>query len=455
MKKKKKKYNRKYISFVKKYIKLYRIIMPCLFSFLLVTGLLVSFMIPLRPKYSEFEKRDLAKFPSLKISTLFNGDFFKDINTWFSDTFPMRDKMIEANNNFKGWYGFGNKIYGLNNNVEEAAPSSETAPEQSESSADNVESESQTESETEPEIPEQLGVVTQKLSNFVVIGDAAFEYCSFNQAVADKYAATINKAATSLAGTSKVYSMLVPTSMDITMPDKSRNSINSSNQSETMDYIYGKFNSGAMPINIYKNLRMHRDEYVYYRTDHHWTALGAYYAYQTYAETLGYTVRPLEKFKKTSYGEFLGSFYRDSRNPDMKKKPDDLEAYLPPYETTMTYTTTSGQKINWRLINDVSSYPVTEKYSAFTGGDNPMTVIENLSREKGKTCLVIKESFGNALIPYLVGHYRKVYVIDYRYYKSGIVSFAKQNGVNDVLFCNNMSAVRSDTLITRLGAIMN
>ena len=93
------------------------------------------------------------------------------------------------------------------------------------------------------------------------------------------------------------------------------------------------------------------------------------------------------------------------------------------------------------------------KYSAFTAGDNPFTVIDNLSKEKGKTCMVIKESFGNAIIPFIAGHYKKVYVVDYRYYKKGFITFAKQNKVDDIIFINNMSAVRSEKLITRMDAI--
>ena len=82
-----------------------------------------------------------------------------------------------------------------------------------------------------------------------------------------------------------------------------------------------------------------------------------------------------------------------------------------------------------------------------------MTVIENTTRSKGKSLLVIKESFGNAVIPFLVAHYKNVYVIDYRSYNGGIIQFAKQNKINDVLFINNVSAVRSSTLIDRMEAI--
>ena len=451
---KKRKYSKKYIAFVKKYIGLYKVILPGAFALVLVLGMLVSMIFPLRPKFSEVEKRELAKFPSFKISALFNGSYFKDIDTWFSDTFPMREKMISANNSLKELSGFGNRIYGLNDNVEQTIPDA-TKPQQGSTVEGETETETETTQETEPDLNDQLGEVTQKLDNIVVIGDAGYEYCSFHQDVADTYVSVVNKTASSLTGTSRVFSMLVPTSMDIMINDSVRKGINSTNQSDAMDYIYGSFASDVNAVNIYKTMRMHRDEYIYFRTDHHWTALGAYYAYCDYAVKAGFTPASIEKFTKASYGEFLGSFYRDTMNSDMKKNPDELIAYLPSYQTNLVYTTSNGQKVTWKLVNDVTNYPVTQKYSAFTAGDNPFTEIDNLSKESGKTCLVIKESFGNAVIPYIVGHYKKVYVIDYRYYKKGFISFAKANGVDDVVFCNNMSAVRSNTVISRMKAIAN
>ena len=444
---KKRKHSPKYIKAVKKSVKLYKVILPCAFVGMLVLGLLVSLIIPLRPKFSEKEKRELAKFPSFSFSALADGSFFRGIDAWFSDTFPFREAMISANEKVENLRGFGDRIYGLNNDVNITVPSADN------SKPENTTEENTTEEEKEPTVPEQLGAVVQKLSNVAVIGDAGYEYCSFNQSVADMYASIVNKTANKLSGKAKVYSMLVPTSIDITMPDKVREEMNTCNQKEGMDYIYGKMSSQVTPVNVYKALRMHRDEYIYYRTDHHWTALGAYYAYEQFAKVKEVKPISLDRFEKKSFGEFLGSFYTNTNSSAMKKNPDDLEAYIPPYKTKLQFTQTNGQVIDWFLINDVSSYPISEKYSAFTAADNPYTYIENQSREKGKTCIVVKESFGNAIIPYMVYNYKKVYVIDYRYYQKGIIQLALEVGADDVVFINNMSAVRSESLISRMNAI--
>lgn len=447
---KKRNHSPKFIGFVKKSIKLYKIILPCAFVFLLILGLFVSLLIPLRPKFSENEKRQLASFPSFSFSSLVDGSFFRGIDSWFSDTFPFREAMIGANEKLENLRGFGDKIYGLNNEVvNNSVPSAngdETKPGESTS-------ESTTAEEKEPTVPDQLGEVTQKLSNVVVVGDAGYEYCSFNQDVADEYVSLVNRTAKKLSGKTNVYVMLVPTSIDITLSDSVRKGINTSDQKAGMEYIYSALSPSVKQVNIYKPLRMHRDEYIYYRTDHHWTALGAYYAYEEFAAVKGVKANSLSKFEKKSFGEFLGSFYTNTNNSSMKKNPDELVAYMPFYKTTLRFTQTDGTVVDWFLVNDVSSYPVSQKYSAFTAGDNPYTEIENKDREKGKSCVIVKESFGNAVIPYIAGHYKKVYVVDYRYYKKGFVTLAEEKGASDIIFINNMSAVRNADLIGRMDSI--
>ena len=120
----------------------------------------------------------------------------------------------------------------------------------------------------------------------------------------------------------------------------------------------------------------------------------------------------------------------------------------------MQYTDKNGKKISWDVIYDVSKYPANIKYSAFIGGDNPFTEITNEDIQDGSSCLVVKESFGNAFVPYLTDHYEKVYVVDYRYWEGSIVSLAEEKGVDDVLFVNNLSMIRNDYLTGKLAQLI-
>ena len=86
-------------------------------------------------------------------------------------------------------------------------------------------------------------------------------------------------------------------------------------------------------------------------------------------------------------------------------------------------------------------------------GDNPYTVIENPDLTDGSACIVVKESFGNAFVPFLVDHYQTVYVVDYRYYTGSITALARSKGVSDVLFVNNLSAIRGSYQIGKLNGV--
>jgi len=85
-----------------------------------------------------------------------------------------------------------------------------------------------------------------------------------------------------------------------------------------------------------------------------------------------------------------------------------------------------GEK-KWNIINDVSDYAPGVKYSCFIGGDNPFSWINNPDITDGSSCVVIKESYGNAFVPFLVDHYQMVYVVDYRYYEDNLIDFVKEN----------------------------
>ena len=98
---------------------------------------------------------------------------------------------------------------------------------------------------------------------------------------------------------------------------------------------------------------------------------------------------------------------------------------------------------NWPLIADGDTYGETMKYLIFAAGDQPYEEITNNDMTEGPSCIVVKESFGNCFIPFLVNHYKNVYVVDYRHYEAGTVTqLAQEKGVDDVLLLSNISMTR-------------
>lgn len=461
-----------------------------LFSALMIAGMAVSLIIPLRPTVSESEKRELAKFPKFSVAALVSGEYFDGIDTWFSDTFPFRETLTNVNTKLTSWYGFGDKVSSMSGTKGDDIPDAPTRPSESpDSPASNTtqtgetetasQTENTTQASTQPtetestqententvatqentsstqENTEAQPKKTETLGGILVAGKSAYEYYNFVQSSADSYINIVNKTAKKLKGTATVYNMLIPTSIDITLDDATRKSVSSSDQKKAIEYFYGSMTSQVKTIEVFDAIKAHRKEYIYFRTDHHWTAKGAYYAYVELAKAAGKTPVDIEKFEKVSYGEFLGSFYSETKqNKKLKKNADELIAYKPYYSTTLNYTDNRGNKYTWPIINDVSDYNVAYKYSCFAAGDQPYAKVVNNEIEKGPVCVVIKESFGNALIPFMAGNYKKIYIIDYRYWKGDIYNLVEKNKVDDVFIINNMSATRNKMLIEDLGKLL-
>ena len=138
----------------------------------------------------------------------------------------------------------------------------------------------------------------------------------------------MNRAASQLKGKAAVYDIIVPTSMDITLPASVRKDVQSSDQRKAMDYMYDSMSDDVAKVDIYDHLRNHRDEYIYFRTDHHWTALGAYYAYEKFCQVKGVAPASLEDdFQTVEYPGFLGSFYSDSGKSPALAGGDTIDVY--------------------------------------------------------------------------------------------------------------------------------
>ena len=150
----------------------------------------------------------------------------------------------------------------------------------------------------EPQYPEIVS--DEKIEDFgsvVIVGDAAYELYTYSDAIADNYALAVNKVAAALDQKADVYDILIPLGSGITFPDNLRDQIKSSDQREAMSSIQAKMDETVKTVDIYDSLMTNRNEYIYFRTDHHWTALGAYYAYEDFCEVKGITPEALDSYE--------------------------------------------------------------------------------------------------------------------------------------------------------------
>ena len=288
------------------------------------------------------------------------------------------------------------------------------------------------------------------------VGDTGYEMYSYVDSTAKKYADNVNAVADALAGKANVYMLPIPLSSGVSLPDALYGKDVFGDQKEAEQKIIGYMNGNVQSVALYDALLAHRTEYIYFRTDHHWTATGAYYAYEQFCQAKGIAPKPLAGYTTDTYDGFLGTFYRDSNeNAAMGANPDKVVAYHPlSTEATLDYTDRNGQTLRGKIIYDESDAPASFKYGTFITGDNPYSVINNPDVTDGSSCVVIKESFGNAFVPFLTDHYQTIYVIDYRYWSGSLSQFVTDNSVQDVIFVNNLSAIRSTALVGYLHDIV-
>lgn len=294
----------------------------------------------------------------------------------------------------------------------------------------------------------------QLQDNLYVKDGSAYSLYYFVQDSATEYIDAINNAAAQLSGQTNVYDILVPNNSGVLLSDDELDKLGGSDQKQAIEYYYGMMN-GVKTVDIFDTLKAHKDEYIFFRTDHHWTADGAYYAYEDFCKTKGITAIPRDKRKTDTFKGFLGSFYSTLQNSDMKNNPDTIYAYEPIGTNDMTYWNEDGSEQKWNVIMDVNGWDKGTMYSTFVGGDTPMAVIENPNVTDGSSCVVMKESYGNAFIPFLVDHYSKIYIIDYRYSQVNILDFVKSKKVNDFICINNISLIGDKDVAATISSLLH
>ncbi len=427
--------------------------------FFLVLGALtvVSFIPSLRPTVSYAEKRELAAFPAFSWEALVEGTYFDEINLWFSDTFPGREAWIEASDYFIAFHGYSDIAmdFDVMLEVEPTEPPTEPPeePTSTEAGATEATEESQVpeENSTDPTEDQWGGIEMEdeaqiNLGAVIQIGDSVFNQQGFSEYVSKRYAKVMSDFAMEMAGTDvRVISCPAPTAIGIMVEKEYLEMLHCVPQDEIIDFIHSQTTNGVIAVDTFSNLVAHNDEYLYFRTDHHWTARAAYYAYEQMCITLGMEPVPLEDFEEVDQGEFKGSLYGKARWPQ-KLKTDNVYAYIPQGDISMmVYYSSIHYGVERDMIADMTNRNVYETYLTFLGGDSALVEITNESIPDGPSCVVIKDSYGNCFVPYLTQHYHKVYAIDYRKYREMTLGeFVETLGIQDVIFAPNLTATQSE-----------
>ncbi|WP_251445277.1 DHHW family protein [Vermiculatibacterium agrestimuris] len=195
-------------------------------------------------------------------------------------------------------------------------------------------------------------------------------------------------------------------------------------------------------------LAPHSGEAIFYRTDHHWTSLGAYYAYAALGPTLGYEPLPLETYTRTTVStEFYGTVFSSSGVRWVE--PDEMDIYVPEEGITVvshTYDASGNPVAEPRQLYDESYLAKKDKYSMFLGGQQALGVVTTPNTDKPKL-LLIRDSYSDSLVPFLTPHFSEIHLIDLRYYKLSTSQYIADNGIDQALVLYSVPNFAESSLV--------
>lgn len=266
----------------------------------------------------------------------------------------------------------------------------------------------------------------------------------------DSYVESLNKLRAEIDSNINIYSMPAPLACEFYTP--SNLSDNYVSEAECFSDIAKRLDSSITTIDLCSVLKQHTEENIYCRTDHHWQPLGAYYAAKAFAEAANVSFDDISKYNKVDTEGYVGTLYTFYGDERINNDPESFTYYEPKTECSAYYY---DQSFNYEYEGSLMyNVDVANSYIRFLGGDDSSVKIKT-GVNNGRKLLVVKDSYGNAEIPFLTSSFEEIYVVDMRYFKCNLVNFIDEMDITDVLFTMaaysvvGVNADNLDTLITQ------
>ena len=433
-------------------------VMVILFALLTLSLLLVP-----RSTVSQIENRNLAEFPKVSFASYCSGSFTADVATWFDDTVPNHDGFKNMSNSIKNLFGM--KMFA--STVSTAKPETDSTDNTDTSSANG---DTQTATPANGTVPNNTNLLQyaagrvfpavsaadekmgrdfstednstlEWVNNLLVVNWDNHWRCmeAFGGGGGTAYANALNDLHSKVGSGVTIWSMPAPTASAIYTPKNGIDYVG--NQKECFDGVAEKLNAGIQSVNIVDVMKKHAEEDIYLRTDHHWQARGAYYAARTFAKAADVPFADLSTYTEESIPGYVGTMYGFSQDTRILNDPDDFHYFVPASNNVASYYDTS---FNYQYEDDLfADVDTANAYLKFLGGDSCIVKVDT-QMKNGRKLLVIKDSFGNAEIPFYTNSFEQIYVADVRYLECNLVSFIKDMGITDVLFTMSAYSVVGD-----------
>ena len=379
---------------MKKKTRLYKIVTVALFAAMLMLLPVLTFLtMPSDPKpFSENENRWLTQFPEVSFTNFRNEKLMTGIESWFSDRFFGREQWIR-----------------LRNASERLAGKTDKG-----------------------------GVYTSDDRMMQIWEGFDAEFISKNLKAMNRFSAKYPD--------KQMYFLLAPTSQEV-YSDLFPSSAPIGSQSELLEYCRKNLDT-IQTINVMPTMKLHKDDYIYYRTDHHWTSYGAYLAGYDAAKAMGFKPSELNEFDIEHVSDsFRGTLY--SKTLDEAVTPDIIDYYHLRAERRLKLTINDGDEIkNYDSLYFREYLDVKDKYSSFLGPNTPYMSIE--TGVDGPSLLIFNDSYAHSLIPFLTAHFSRIDILDLRLINSGISSYVNVNDYNNVMFIYNAITFSEGTDVRKL-----
>lgn len=343
-------------------------------------GFLIAHLVISDRDFSPLENRTLAQKPTFSVEALLDGSYTSDLETYIADQFPLRDSFMTLKATCERLWG-------------------------------------------------------RRENNGVYLGDDRLlekvEEIKQDQLSTNLSALNRLKKATNVP----IWIMPVPTAAWL-HADELPAGAPSADQDDLLGQIRGGSLNGV--VDLRSVFEAHKDEGLYYRTDHHWTSVGAYYGAAAFLERLGREVPELGEPTVLSE-DFNGTLFSSSGYRHIT--PDVMESYVSGEGVTVeTWRNGSPEIID---LIDESFLAEKDKYSAYLGGNTPLSIVRT-GVENGGKLLIVRDSYADSFVPFLTESYSEIHLFDARYFKQPLSQYIEQNAIDEVLVLYSMPDLCTD-----------
>ena len=360
----------------------------CLFGIFILAVLIINFIVPDKG-FSQKENRVLASRPAISVSQLTSGKFADGYETYVNDQFFLRDWWITLR-------AASQRILG---NTKE---------------------------------------------NGVFLGKNGYLMEDFTAPSQERLNRTVNAMADFAARHSELpqYALIAPNAVNI-LSDKLPSLAAATDQNPYLDATASALEkAGVTFVDVRDTLSQHKEDNIYYHTDHHWTTQGAYFAYLQLAKVLGINSSSISYDKLPVSKSFQGTL--SAKSGFRASKKEEMDVFLPRDEVPSSVVNYVDEQKKTASFYDTSQLETRDKYAMFFGGNHSKVVITTPT-EENRTLLIIKDSYANSLVPFLAPFYRKIVLVDPRYFYDDLEELIQVEEIQEVLYLYNANTFYADT----------